>query len=115
MAKAPQINEKKVSEVRNAAVSFSGLLDSGEVLTGTPTVLVTDPTESPETLTLSDKVVNTAAIVVNGVTTAIGNAVQFSVSGGTANTEYTIQLSCDTDATPTQTLIGDIVLKVVAD
>ena len=115
MKYAPQIGEKTISEVRNVAVSFSGLLDTGEVLTGTPTVIVASPAESPQNLTIASPVVNTAIIVVNGVSVPIGEAIQFSVSGGLVNTDYVIQISCDTDATPTQTLYGSIRLGVIAD
>src|SRR4051794_15015604 len=38
MTKAPQVHTKLPSAVMNGAVSFDGLLESGELLTGTPTV-----------------------------------------------------------------------------
>lgn len=90
---------KTVAEVRNAVVDFQGKLSAGELLTGTPTV-----TCVPTGLTFSSIVVNTAAVVVNGITAAIGEAVQFRISGGTAGTRYTLVIGCGTNATPAQTL-----------
>lgn len=111
MSKATATQEKTVSEIRNIAVSFSGKLDTGELCTGTPTI--TEVTSSD--LTLGSKAVSTAALTINGVSTPIGEAVQCSVSGGTANTTYEIKIAVGTDATPAQTLYGTIKLKVVAD
>lgn len=112
--KAPQINEKTVSEDRNCSISFAGKLDSGELLTGTP--VITDcGAPSPEVLTFSNEAVNTAELTINGVTVPIGEAVQFKVIGGVANAKYTIKAQCGTDATPAQTLIGSVELRVKAD
>lgn len=116
MSTAPEIQEKTVSEVRNVAVSFSGKLDSGELLTGTPVLSVIDPSVSPEDITLSNPIVNTAILTINGVSVPIGEAVQFKVTGGTvANTPYTLGINCGTDATPAQTLYGRVILEVIAD
>jgi hypothetical protein len=106
----PHQRTKTAAEVRNAAVSFVGKLDSGELLTGTPTVTV-----SPSGPTLSNKAVNTAQLTIDGQTVAIGQAVQFSVSGGTAGTSYVITVQCGTTATPAQTLEAFCNLKVVSD
>jgi len=114
MSLAPQRNTKTVSEVRNIAVSFSGKLDSGELLTGTPTVIEVDAA-SPQALTFSSIAINTAALDINDISTPIGEAVQLSMSGGVANAVYVIQIVCSTDATPAQTLYGSITLRVRAD
>jgi len=111
---APQRQSKAVSAVRNIAVSFSGHLDDGELLTGTPTISDT-ASPSPEVLTFSNPVVSTAALTINGISVPAGEAVQFSVSGGVADGEYTIKIAAATDATPQQTLIGRVVLSVDAD
>lgn len=111
MSIALQTQQKTASEVRNVAVSFAGKLDSGELLTGTPTVTEVTTTD----LTFASQAVNTAALTINGVSTAIGRAAQFKVTGGTAGTTYEITVSCGTDATPAQTLYGTIKLKVVED
>ena len=102
---------KSVSEVCNVAVDFTDLLDSGELLTGTPTIVEVTTTA----LTLSDKAVSTAALIINGRTVIIGAALQFKVVGGAAGTEYEIRLTCATNSTPAQTRIARIKLLVVAD
>jgi len=111
MSKATATQEKTASEVRTISVSFSGKLDSGELCTGTPTI--TEVTSSD--LTLASKAVSTEILVINGVSTPIGEAVQCSVTGGTAGTTYEIKIAVSTDATPAQTLYGTIKLKVVSD
>lgn len=102
---------KTASEVRNVAVSFVDELDSGELLTGTPTVAEVTTSD----LSLTNKAVNTAALTISGKAVAIGQAVQFKVSGGTAGTTYTIKVTVSTDATPAQTLICALVIEVLAD
>jgi len=111
MAVAPQLQTKTVSGVRNVAVSFSNMLDSGELLTGTPTIAEVTTTD----LTLGSKAVSTAILTINGESTPIGEAVQFNVSGGTANVTYQIKITVGTDASPAQTLLGIVKLTVLAD
>lgn len=94
-----ELKPKSVAEVRNAVVDFQGKLSAGEILTGTPTV-----TSVPTGLTFANIAVNTVALTVNDVAVAIGEAVQFKVSGGTAGTRYTLVISAGTNATPAQTL-----------
>jgi len=114
MSKAPQINTKTVSEVRNVAISFSGKLDSGELLTGTP-VITDNGNASPAELTFSSIAVNTAILTINGLSVPIGEAVQFSVSGGTEGKKYTMQVQTGTDSTPAQTLYGSATLRITPD
>ena len=96
----PQRWSIRVGDVRTPAMSFVGILESGELLTGTPLVVE----ETTADLTLTNKVVNTAELTINGKTVAIGQAVQFSVSGHlVANSPYTILVTASTDATPAQT------------
>ena len=108
---AIEVPEKTVSEVLNAAVNFSGKLSSGEKLTGTPVVVEVTTTD----LTLGSKVVSTAIVEISGIDVPIGEAVQFSVSGGVAGTTYTVNVSCTTDSTPAQTLHGKVTFTVEAD
>ena len=113
MNTAPERPVLVPGETRNFAVSFAGELDSGEVLTGTPTVAE----QTTSDLTIENKAVNTAALTINGKTVAIGNAVQFKVSAqlaagseredeSVATGTYKIKITVGTDATPAQTLIG---------
>lgn len=106
---APQIQQKTDAEVRNIAVSFVKKLDVGELLTGTVTVteLVTND------LTITTEIVNTSALTINGAAVAIGQAVQFNVSGGTAGKTYRILINVGTDSTPAQTLEGIVRLEVI--
>lgn len=111
MSVSSVIHQKTASEVRNASVSFDAVLDVGELLTGTPTVVEVTTTA----LTLTNKAINTAIVPINYKPVAIGKAVQFSVSGGVVGTTYDIKISCSTTATPAQTLYGTIKLQIVAD
>ena len=105
---AHQIQYKTAAEVRLAAVSFQGKLDSGELLTGTPTIVEVTTTA----LTLANKVVSTAALTIDGISNAIAEAVQFSITGGTAGTTYTINVQVGTDSSPAQTLEVNLKLEV---
>lgn len=107
---APQIYNVATGETRNISVDFQGLLDSGELLTGTPTV--TEVTTAD--LTLASKAVSTAALTINGVTAAIGEAVTFSVTGVQAAKIYSILITATTTSTPAQTVQGTVRVKGVA-
>lgn len=102
---APQRNDVAAGETRNFALSFSGKLDSGEVLTGTPTVVDNAPS-SPEALSITNIAINTSTLTLNGVSVPVGEAVQWSASGFVSGDDYTFKVSVATDATPAQALIG---------
>lgn len=104
---APQRPVMVSGEVRADSVSFAGKLDQGELLTGTPTLAV-----SPSGLTVSSPAVSTTALTVNGRQVAIGRAVQFTVTGGTAGVEYTVTVTVST--TNGQTLKGRCLIAVEA-
>ncbi len=106
---APQQYRKAVAAVRNVAVSFASKLDPGEALTGTPSLAVT-----PSGLSVDNEAVSTVLLTINGVSTAIGAAVQFRASGGDPGVKYTIAITCQTDSVPAQTLLGNVELIVVA-
>jgi hypothetical protein len=108
---APQRREKTVSEARNIAIDFTGKLDAGELLTGTPTVVEIVTAD----LTLSNKAINTSAKTINGVSVATGMAVLFKAAGGEAGRSYRIQITVTTNASPAQTLVENVILKVIAD
>jgi len=109
--KAPQIHTKTVGATRNISFAFDDVVDSGELLTGTPTILEVTTAD----LTISNKVVSTAILEIDGIDTPIGEAVQCSISGGVADTSYDVLITVSTDSTPAQTLIGKFTLKVIAD
>lgn len=106
-----EVPEKTVSGVRNAAIDCTGVLDSGESLSGTPTVEEVTTSD----LTISNSAISTAELVINDKPIASGKAVQFKVSGGAANTTYEIKITMSTDATPAQTIIMRVKLDVVSD
>ena len=111
---APQLHVKTTGETRTITVSFRDVLDSGELLTGTPTVVEVTTSD----LTLASKAVNTVAVPVSDVfpeEVAIGQAVQFTAAAGTAGSAYVIRVTVGTDATPAQTLSRRVNLKVVTD
>lgn len=104
---APQRPTILVGEIRGVSVNFTGKLDQGELLTGTPVI-----TPDPADLTCSSPRVSTTALAINGRTVAIGKAVQFTITGGTADTEYTVTVTVLT--TMGQTLMGRCVIAVEA-
>lgn len=102
---------KTVSEARNVAVDFYNMLDTGELLTGTPTV----EEITTSALTLANKAINSTTQNVNGASRAAGQVVTFKVTGGSAGVLYKIKITVSTDATPAQTFIRSIALWVGAD
>lgn len=107
----PERRTCRVGETRTVAVSYVNLLESGELLTGTPTVAEVTSTD----LTISDVVVNTEALTINSKAAAIGQAVQFKVSGQVAATaRYTLLVTVSSDASPAQTFVRKLTLLVEA-
>lgn len=105
LIEAPEVPVFAVGETNNVSVSFADVLDEGELIAGTPVVIELTTSD----LTIENKRVNTAAVVMGEQTIAIGKAVQFSVSGqGTANTPYTIKITATTDSDPAQVKVRGI-------
>jgi hypothetical protein len=101
-----------VGETNNFAVSFANVLDSGELLTGTPTVA---DEGSATDLTISNVTVNSAALTINGLSVAAGEAVQFKVRGqSVAKSPYTLKITVTTDSSPAQTKVRAIRFNVEA-
>lgn len=106
---APQQYCKHASESVNIAIDVTGELDSGELATGTPTIVEVTTSD----LTIDNKGVSTTALTILGTSVAIGEALQCRVAGGTAGTSYTIRCTFTTDATSAQTRMVDIKLTVI--
>ena len=106
---ADQHYEIKIGSIRNIAVDCRGWLDDDEELTGTPTITI-----GAGGGTLSNKIVSAEQLSIDDQLVAAGKAIQFSIdtNGATAG-EYTIEVSCSTDATPAQTPAGDLLLTLV--
>ena len=97
-----------VGDTDVVSINYTDYLDSGELLTGTPTV--TEVTTAA--LTLSNKIVNTSTYTEadSGDTVAVGKAVQFAVTTNTAGL-YRVRVTCTTDATLTRTKVLDVLLE----
>jgi len=101
---APQVPTTYVGAARNIAIDFTDELDTGELLTGTPTIVEIHPANSPLDLTISNVAVSTADLEINGQTVTTGMAVQGHVSGMLSGVTYKCLVTATTDATPAQTL-----------
>ena len=90
---------KKPGETLKVGVDFTLYgLASGETLTGTPTL------SASSGITVASPAVNTGTFTNRKKgTVAIGKGVQFTLSGGTAGTDYYVDVSCGT--TNSQTLV----------
>jgi len=106
---ASQRGEMSAGGTRNVAIDYTDKLDSGELLTGTPTIVEVTTND----LTLSNKVVSTGSLTILGATVAAGAAVQFKVVAGSGLLgTYTIRVTVSTDATVAQTFVDDYVLDI---
>ncbi|PCI54141.1 MAG: hypothetical protein COB36_10645 [Alphaproteobacteria bacterium] len=102
---APEVHSLSLNETRNVAVSMVGKLDSGETLTGTPTIAEVDTSD----LTLTNKAVSTKKLTINGEEINASLALQFTVSSS-AKGNYTVNLKCSTDGS--QIIDGDVTIIV---
>lgn len=104
--KSTDVRRIGAGETRTIRVGLQDALETGVTLT---LVSITEVTTTD--LTLANKAVNTATFDVddNGVVTtvAIGQGVQFAVSGGTAGVTYAVRINCTTSDTVTQTIEYD--------
>ncbi len=95
----PVISE---GDTETVAIDYTDWLDSGELLTGTPTIVEVTTSD----LTLASKAVSTGSLTILGRTVATGAAVQCSVSGQLEATgTYTLAITVSTDATPARTKV----------
>ncbi len=84
-----------VGETRLFSYDFTGALDEGELLIGTPAVVELDT----EDLTITNKVVSSSELTIDHKSVASGMAVQFLVSGMVVSGEpYGIKITAGTDA-----------------
>lgn len=105
---APEIPTLAVGETILHSVSFEGVLDSGESLSGTPAI--TEVTTSD--LTITNKVVSTEELIINGRAVAAGKAVQCLISGQQIDITYTVKIVVATDSSPAQTKVKFFKFKV---
>jgi len=95
-----------VGDVENFEISYADYLDSGELLTGTPTIVEVTTSD----LTLANKLVSTASLTILGKTVAIGEAVTFTCSGFLSGVTYTVRITVSTDAGNARTIARDLKL-----
>ena len=106
------------------SVDFGGgVLDSGELLTGTPTI--TQESVDPATiggtatadLTLGSKTVGAGTPTLNGRVAAAGEYLQFTAAvadgANAVGAKYTVKLVCGTSSSPARTLVRRIQIKVI--
>jgi len=108
---ANEIRHKHASETRTISVDYTDKLDSGESLTGTPTIAEVTTTD----LTISGAQLNSGSLTINNETVAASKAVQCQVAGGTSGSTYSIKITVSTDATSpgAQTFVDTIKLEVL--
>ena len=104
---APQRYVIRTTELRLISVSFNDVLETGESFTGTPTVV-----DTPADLTVANIAISSTEKTLLGVPVPAGRVISFTVTGGTADTTYTLVLRGGTDASPAQTIEGDVILEV---
>lgn len=102
-SKAPQVHSMSTDEVRNIAVDMGAMMNSGETISGTPTI------EGKAALTITNAQSNSSALTINRRTVAVGEAAQFTAACVVAGT-YIIDILCST--TESQTIEGKITLVV---
>lgn len=111
------------SAVRNHGVDCTGNLEEGELLTGTPVVtpavLLDNRTAAeiaalptPTALTISNEQRNAGIKTVNSKRVPIDQAVLFTCSGGSDGVDYLITVSCATDSSPAETIVGTLELRI---
>jgi hypothetical protein len=81
------------------AIDYTDILDDTETLTG-PTATEVTSTD----LTIANVAVNSAAVTINGVSVAIGKAVQFKISGQKVDAAYKVLVTVTTTSTPARTI-----------
>lgn len=93
-----QVLTKQPAESLLYGVSFAPLLDSGETISS-----VTSVTEATGDLTIASEAVNAATFTdIDGNTVAIGEGVQFRVSGGTDGEQYRLEIIVATSSSNTR-------------
>lgn len=98
-----------VGDEQNGGVSFSKQLKTGELLTGTPTVV---EEAGAGDLVITNVAYNTATEELNGVDTPAYEAVLFHVTGQSAG-EYSLKVTAYTDSGPSRTLCRYVKFHVV--
>ena len=85
------------------AKSLAADIESGQALTGTPTITVYEKSggswvDKTSDFTIADNQVNTTTLTTeNGETIAIGDGVVFTLTAPNAEGEFSVEVSCGAD------------------
>lgn len=96
-----------VGEDFNDTVDIEGLLKGTELATGTPLVVEVNTSD----LAISNKAINTAEQTVEGRPVAIGEGVDFTISGFVTGV-YRLKITITTNASDPATRIGYVEYEV---
>ena len=107
---AKQVQQVSKGEVRILSAGFITPLSTGELLTGTPTVVEMGSSD----LTISNVAVSTGTLTIDSVSHTSGQAVQCKVIGQAVATTYKVRVTAATDATVAQTFVLDCLFSVEA-
>ena len=100
-----QKQRKAAADALTAVFDFTDLLESGETISGTPTVVA-----SSTNVTTGSVAVTTAAISdVLGRTVAVGKGIVAKISAGVAGVDYTLTV---TVAATTGGTVGQVIERV---
>ena len=102
-----------VGDVDVFAIDYTPYLDASETLAS-----VSTPVELTSTdLTFANVAVNAAAVVIKGVTVAIGKAVQFKVSGQQLDSGspklYRVKVTAITNSSPARTKVVNVKFRCI--
>jgi len=104
---------KSVADKVNYQIDFTDALDSGELLTGTPTVTVTAP--AAPTLNTTNSTINTADTVVLGKTRVAGQVLKGTLDSGEAAISYVCKIVVDTTSITTPQLTRYFYVNVITE
>lgn len=107
---AAQRYYKTVGETRNVAVDFTSLLATTETISSSTTLQVTDATSA---LTFGTITATTIGMTINGTTVSTGQAVSFTVAGGSSGIWHVMNVRVPTSLS--QILLRGCKLKVVGN
>jgi len=88
-------------------INYTNHLRSGELLSGTPTIVEVTTTD----LTLTNNAVSTTVLVVKNESVTVGMAVQFNMTGQLTGILYRIRVTVSTD--DGRTFVRDVRLNCV--
>lgn len=93
----------------------TGVLNPGEVLTGSVTIAVRSKPNGASDVTISNEAVNSATLYCNGRSVSAGEGIQFKVVASSTQTKgiYELLITCSTDSSPARVLKKIIRILVV--